>query len=169
MLIAGGTALFLALAIADQWSFFASAWFSPKASQPERQSCPPAAIEAVGRLVNNLPQFYSNPSDPEAFFSSIRLTPTLMGEMVADLSYLSTRDWKQSMELAGYSIVGSRQLPKGRWEVVTDETWSVKIAGEGYETSSETRLRCRYVAGSVEGRWTIGSMSLEPVPDGDGH
>ena len=168
-LVVGGVALFLALAILDQWSFFATAWFgSAKAPSGRSQGPPAGAVGAVESFLAWLPDYYRGASASGDRFRGAPLAEPLRRELATDAAYLGWRGWSQELSMVRHRIVDASPLPKERWEIVTDESWRVRVGGTGGGGEREVALRCRYTVGLLQGRWTIGGWTLEPSPVGVG-
>lgn len=126
-ILAGGFAVFMVLAIADEWSFFSTAWFGKPASagpavDEQQQQAAVGSLRSYLALVSHL---YASDGD-RRFAERIPASPGVVGEMMADIVYLRHNGRYQELVLHGLEVLDVAPLAADRVEVRTKEYWTIR-------------------------------------------
>jgi len=128
-------ALFMVVAVADEWSFFSAAWFGApaetgqKLSEDERR----AAADTVATLLSLMRHYYLSGGDPR-FAERMPASAGLIEELRSDVDYLARNHRVQESELERLVVLSVEPVgePGGaggvdRVEVRTREQWRFRV------------------------------------------
>jgi hypothetical protein len=127
-ILAGGTVLFIAVAVVQEWSLFGKAWFGT----PETEAAMPdgekkAASDTVYRMLKVMEHLYASGGDPR-FAERMPVSKAVLEEIQADLEYLRRNHRRQEMSLDRLEVTGIEAPAANRVQIETRETWSIRIA-----------------------------------------
>jgi hypothetical protein len=154
-----GFAAFMTLAIADEWSYFTSAWFGEEQSQapelPEEEQ--KAAADAVYLTLSLMRHLYASGGDPR-FAERMPAGEGLVEEMMADIDYLARNRRLQNPELLRLEVLSIEPLGEDRVEIASREEWRFALShatgAEAVPPRSQT-LQAKYlVVRSAQG-WRV--------------
>jgi len=137
-ILAGGTALFIAVAVVQEWSQFGPAWFGSaetRATMSEGEK--KAAADTVYQMLTLMEHLYASGGDPR-FAERMPTSEVVRQEIQADLEYLRQNRRRQEMTLDRLEITGIEAPAADRVQIETRETWSVRIAWEGEGAVAES-------------------------------
>jgi len=170
-----GFALFMVLAIVQEWETLSAVWFgeaeqAPTLEEPDRR----AAADTVHVALNLIAHLYDSQGDPR-FADRFPGGSRFLEEIMTDIAYLERNHRRQQMTLDRLEIASVEPLDANRVEVTTREYWQIRTlwitgAGEADPPRAE-RVRGRYLlvrggkGWSVEG-WEV--LAPEPLPTGEG-
>lgn len=145
-----GLVAFIAIAMAQEWRLFASAWFgwqqtAPEMSEEDRRG----AHEAVYRTLAVMAHLYSTEGD-ERFAERIPAGRAVVDEILADVAFVTSRGRVQVPELLRLEIAAVDPLRPGAAEVSTREYWRIRFVRlDGSGRSDPTREQY------LEGRYLV--------------
>lgn len=124
--------LFMAVAVADEWAFFSSAWFG--APSEERQELSEddrrAAADTVATMLSLMRHFYLSGGDPR-FAERLPASAGLIDELRSDVDYLARNHRVQEPELERLVVLSVEAVGDGadldRVEVKTRERWRFRV------------------------------------------
>jgi len=161
-----GTVAFLALAMLQEWRYFASVWFGGEA--------PPAPVSAeeqqdakaiVARALALERHFYASGGDPR-FAERMPVGETLRAEMADDVAYLTKNRRRQQLDLHRLEVAEVRRLDDDHLEVRTREYWTVRtldLAGDRETDPARGEvLDCRYVLTRTGDSWRVDRRESVP-------
>lgn len=163
-LLVGGFAVFMILAIADEWAYFSSAWFGggkvdERGSQPLSAE---GAKEALRAHLGDLERVYARQENAPL----VNAGPEVVGEIDADLHFLRGRRWGQSLELEECLIDGVFFISPARAEIQTRERWKVILHRPAKEEEARrSEVRGRYRMQLNKGQWSV--VNWDALPPGD--
>lgn len=122
----GAFAVFLLLAMSQEWATFSTAWFGGQAEAPalapEQRDAATRALEQFVRVANH---YYASGGDPR-FAERLPASEGVVAEIAADVDYLRKNRRLQDPQLARLEIVSAEALDGGRVELRTREWWYVR-------------------------------------------
>lgn len=126
-ILLGGLAVFMVLAVAQEWGYFATAWFG-RAEAPREASVEDreAAAETVRRTLTLMRHLYQSGGDPR-FVERMPISDLLRDELMADIDYLTRNHRRQDPGLQKLEVASVTPLGAGRFEVRTREFWQIKF------------------------------------------
>jgi len=120
-----GFAVFMVLAIAQEWEFFSSAWFgeseAPVSVDPADRE---QAADTVREMLTLMRHFYSSGGDPR-FAERMPASDGIREEISKDVDYLRRNHRIQDPRLMRLEIVSVEPVDTDRFEVRTREFWQV--------------------------------------------
>ena len=128
-ILLAGTALFMAVAMAQEWDVFASAWRGarPAVSTPvvpaARREAAEAAVQQLHVLSRHL---YASGGDPR-FAERLPVSEQVVQELLADVAYLQHHGLKQESSLVRLDVLEARPLGEEAVELLTKEYWIVRL------------------------------------------
>jgi hypothetical protein len=142
-ILLGGLIVFLTISIAQEWSFFSSAWFG----QPQ---APPALTDEENKEVADtvhltlslMRHLYLSGGDPR-FAERMPASEGMIEEILADVRYLARNRRVQDNELVRLDVLTVEPAGPDRVTVETRERWQVRIQlahGEGGDEPVRTQL-----------------------------
>jgi len=170
-ILAAGLVAFMAIAMAQEWETFASAWFGDGAAasrldEPERK----AAADAVHLVLNLLGHLYASDGDPR-FADRIPAAQGIVDEALADIDYLKRNHRRQEPELLRMEVTGVEELGPERVEISTVEYWVVRtvwITGEGPSDPPRAQVvRARYLVVRGGQGWRVEGWEIDTRPPTD--
>lgn len=161
---------FMLLAVAQEWRFFATAWFGASAPEIELAEGDREAAENSVRLMLSLMRhFYASGGDPR-FAERIPAAAGIVDEMMIDVDYLARNHRRQEPELLKLEIESTEPLGKEQAEIHTKEFWRIRfswIDGSGEsDPPSHQVIRGRYLLVRDGKGWHVEGWELrfEPSP-----
>lgn len=154
-----GLVAFIAIAMAQEWRLFATAWIgleqqAPGMSDEDRR----AAHEAVYRTLTLMAHLYSSGGDPR-FAERIPAGPAVLDEILADVAFVSARGRVEVPDLIRLEIAAVEPLGPGAAEVTTREFWRVRFLWpDGSRESDPAReqfLEGRYLVVKGSRGWEV--------------
>jgi hypothetical protein len=141
-----GLAAFIAVAMVEEWEFFASSWFAAdvETAQPVSEEDRLAATEAVYLTLTLMRHFYVSDGDTR-FAERMPASDGILDEMRTDIEYLARNHRRQDPELKNLEVTDVGPLDPGRVEVRTRELWHTSfpwIGAEGFY--DEPRIEVAY-------------------------
>ena len=172
-ILGGGFLAFMVLAIADEWSFFAEAWFGAEevsiAELSEKEQ--KAAADTVHLSLNLMRHLYLSGGDPR-FADRMPASDGLKEEMLADIVYLGRRHLVQDPELLRMDVMSVEPLGADRVELTTRELWRFRVLraeGGGEVEPPHTRaVEAAYLVTRGGSGWRVESWRLEEPEDPEG-
>jgi hypothetical protein len=168
-ILAGGTAVFLAIAIAQEWQYFSTAWFGApvvrgETSESERK----AASDTVYEMLTLMEHFYGSGGD-RRFAERMPASATVVDEMIEEVQYLGQTHRIQDMSLERLEVTAVEPVREETMEIRTREFWSIQFhqaMGGGRAEAQHPYLLCRkYLLSRGAGGWTVEGWDLsEPEP-----
>jgi hypothetical protein len=126
-ILLGGFAVFMALAMAQEWEVFSSAWFGvrePALEAPEADK--KAASDTVHQVLTLMGHLYASSGDAR-FAERMPASESVTGEIMADIEYLTRNHRRQEMELRRLEIASIQPLSEDAFEIRTREFWNYRI------------------------------------------
>lgn len=173
LIFLGAFAVFMVLAIAEEWEFFAAAWFGaeePPAtlSESERK----AAADTVYLALSLMQHFYATGGDSR-FAERMPVGPAVIEEMRADVEYLRRNRRRQEPSLERLEVSSVEPLGPGRVEIETREWWQIEIlslaGGAPTEPATIQSLFGKYLVVRQDRGWRVEAWDfLEPEAAADG-
>jgi len=168
-ILLGGLVVFIALAIVQEWDYFAKSWFgrSNAAVRPTPEASD-AAAETVRKTLVLMRHLYQSDGDPR-FVERMPLSDALRDELMADIAYLKRNHRRQDPVLQKLEIASVDPLGRDRFEVRTREFWQIKFLSlvDG-RPSDEPRwqiLHGRYLTVRAGAGWRVESWDfVDGVP-----
>ena len=142
-ILGGGLAVFMTLAMVQEWDVFDRAWLgAPKAAPPLPETERKAAADTVYRMLRLMEHLYGSGGDPR-FIERLPASAAVVEEIRADVEYLRQNHRRQEISLDRLDVTAIEARGPDDIEIETRETWSVRIvwAEEGTDTGSEQRQR----------------------------
>jgi hypothetical protein len=137
-ILLAGTACFLALAIAQEWTFFSEAWFGSESDRFEMSAEEQKEVaDAVYQTLALLEHFYASGGDPR-FAERMRASEAFVEEMTTDVQYLGRNHRIQDPSLERLDVIAVEGFGKGRAQVHTRELWKVQYRSAKHEGSIES-------------------------------
>jgi len=170
-ILIGGFIAFMALAIAQEWEFFSSAWFgrsapAPVLSESQRQE----AGQALYLFLQVSSHFYSSGGDPR-FAERLPAGEGVLAELRDDVEYLDRNTRFQDPQLARLEVVAADLIDGGRIELRTREWWHVRTRWLADSTDSDPprvfKSFGRYLLVEEESIWKIAAwepLHEDPAP-----
>lgn len=165
-ILLGGFVIFMLLAIADEWSFFSSAWFG-EADPPQVElddGDRAAAVEAVRLALNLARHLYQSGGDPR-FAERMPVSDGMLAEMLTDIEYLRTSQRLQDPQLRKLEVLEIVVLSRDRVEVRTREFWRhqfVWLDGSGEAEPEEWQiLFARYLVERGPKGWEVQGWEVD--------
>lgn len=163
--LAGGALLFMALAIAQQWDFFASAWFGRAVAAPSlRAEEARAAAETVREFLALVAHLHGSGGDPR-FRERLPASAPVVDELRAELDYLARNRRVQRPVLQRLEVSAVTSASGGRAEVRTRETWTVHTLwaydGRPAEAPRPAVLAVKYLLAPAGSGWRVEAWELD--------
>ncbi len=168
-IVLGGTAIFLAIAIAQEWQYFSAAWFGAPAIRGETPETErKAAADTVYEMLTLMEHFYGSGGD-RRFAERMPASATVVDEMIEDVQYLGRTHRIQDMSLERLEVTAVEPAREGVMEIRTREFWSIQfhqaVGGGGAEPKHPYLLYRKYLLSRGAGGWTVEGWDLsEPEP-----
>lgn len=168
-ILAGGFVLFQVLAIAQEWDYFATAWFGlveePEAlSEEERQE----AAGAVYLTLSLMRHLYASGGDPR-FADRMPASQAVLAEMLSDVEYLERNRRRQDPVLEHLEVLAVDELAPGRVEVRTRERWAVRVlwaeGGTDAEPPRSQLVHGKYLVARRGEEWQVEGWDLTGAPE----
>lgn len=152
-------AAFLALAMAQEWSLFASAWFGDPGGREELPTAErQAATDTVHLLLSLMRHLYLSGGDPR-FAERLPAADGLVEEMLEDVAYLGRNHRVEDPELRSFEVLSVEELEEGRLEVETRELWTFRVlwavSGEEAEPARVRVVYGRYLLERRGAGWQV--------------
>lgn len=168
-ILLGGFVAFMVLAIADEWSFFSSAWFGAgeRRAVLVEEADKAAAVESLRLSLALVGHLYASGGD-ERFAERIPASPAVVAEMMADIVYLRHNGRYHELSLHGLEVLGIDPLSSDRVEIRTKEYWTVRtlFLADGSEADpprGQTAF-ARYRMAREAAGWKIEAWDLDAPP-----
>jgi len=166
-ILLGGFAVFMGLAVLQEWDYFATSWFG-RAETPREASAEDraAAAETVRQALVLMRHLYQSGGDPR-FVERMPVSDALRDELMADVDYLRRNHRRQDPGLQKLEINSVDPLNPDRFEVRTREFWQVKfLSVVSDEPSDEPKWQIvlgRYLVVRAGPGWRVESWDfVEP-------
>jgi hypothetical protein len=164
-ILGGGFVVFMLLAIADEWAFFAGAWFGDgeqsvaELSEAEQK----AAADTVHLTLNLMRHLYVSGGDLR-FADRMPASDGVKEEMLADIVYLGQRHLVEDPELLRLDVMSVEVLAEDRLELRTRELWRFRVmradgAGE-VEPPQNRTVEGAYLVERGGSGWRVESWRL---------
>lgn len=162
--------VFMGVAMAQEWRFFAEAWFGDgdaagALAEAERRE----AADTVVRMLSLMRHLYRSGGDPR-FAERMPASPGLLDELRADVDYLARNHRIQDPELENLVVLAVERLdPQGgeRLEVRTRERWVFRVLwaadGAAAEPPRRRTVEARYVLVPSGTGWRV--EGWQPIVD----
>jgi hypothetical protein len=157
--------VFLALAIIQEFEFFASSWFGsteppPELSEEQRE----AAGDAVYMMLSLMRHLYTSGGDSR-FAERMPASDGIIDEMIADIEYLSRNHRRQDPELKRLQVTAVEPLAEDRVAVRPRELWSFRFlwtirTGESDPPRIQV-LHSRYLVVRDQGGWRVEAWGFD--------
>lgn len=163
-ILAGGTVVFLATAIAQEWQYFSTAWFGAPAvgaetSESERKS----AADTVYEMLTLMEHFYGSGGD-RRFAERMPASATVVNEMIEEVQYLGRTHRIQDMSLERLEVTAVEPVREETMEIHTREFWNIQfhqaVGGGGAEPQHPYLLYRKYLLSRRAGVWTVEGWDL---------
>jgi hypothetical protein len=154
-----GLVAFIAIAMAQEWRLFATAWFGMEAPRSElAEEDRTAAHQAVYRTLSLMEHLYSTGGDTR-FADRIPAGQPVLDEILADVNYVLRNGRIQVPDLLRLEIAAVEPLGADAVEVSTREFWRIRFLWpDGSAESDAPReqfLQGRYLVVRESGGWTV--------------
>ena len=165
-ILLGGFVLFMILAIADEWSFFAAAWFGSEESAEIELSEGDrgAAIESVELMLDLTRHLYMSGGDAR-FGERMPVSDQLLEEMRVDIDYLLSNQRLQDPQLRKLEVLEVSPLAEDRVEIRTREFWQHRflwLDGSGEADPAEWQiLFVRYLVARDASGWRVQGWEID--------
>lgn len=170
-ILLGGSIVFQLLAIAQEWDFFAAAWFGtdgegPSLSLEDRR----AAAAVVDETLTLLQHFYLSGGDAR-FADRMPVSEAFLEEARRDVAYLARNSRIQDPVLEELVVQTVEPAGSGRVRVGTRERWRIReLRAPDGEPLGPPRIQRTYREYRVSRQgsgWRVEGWELEepPVPD----
>ena len=126
-ILLGGFAVFMVLAMAQEWQVFSSSWFGgvePTVEAPEADR--KAASDTVHQVLTLMEHLYASSGDAR-FAERMPASESVIGEIRADIDYLVRNHRRQEMELRRLEIASIDPLSENALEIRTREYWNYRV------------------------------------------
>lgn len=163
LILAVSAALFMGLAILQEWDLFHPFFLGKEAAAAPVPECPPEARKALDQFNTLLPHLYLFGGDPR-FFDRLPASERVKQAIAEDLDYLARTGIVQVMDRREFDVLDQRPLQGGAWEVRTEETWALHYEspkGERFSDDKTWTVVWRYVLHKSVGGWEVAVS--EPV------
>jgi hypothetical protein len=164
-----GLAVFILMAIAEEWDFFYGAWFGPDdealvLADEDRE----AAGEAVYLMLTIMRHLYSSGGDTR-FAERMPASDGIIEEMISDIEYLSRNHRRQDPELKRMEIESVEPLAPDRVEVRTRELWSFRFSWLGRGGDSDPPrievIHSLYLVVRTQSGWRVEGWRFVDPPE----
>ena len=167
-IVAVGVPVFLVLAIAQEWDYFAAAWFGAKSPPLElTEEDRRAAGDAVYLTLSLMRHLYTSGGDPR-FAERMPASDGIIEELQADIAYLSRNHRRQDPELKRLELLSVEPLGEDRVEVGTRELWNFRFAwttGAGESDPARIQvLYSRYLVVRRQDGWRVEAWAFAEPP-----
>lgn len=166
-ILLGGFAAFMALAIVQEWDYFATSWFG-RAQAQRRVSAEDhdAAAETVRQALVLMRHLYQSGGDPR-FVERMPVSDPLRDELMSDIDYLRRNHRRQDPGLLELEVTSVDPLGADRFEVRTREFWQVKffslVSDEPSDEPKWQIVHGRYLVVRAGPGWRVDSWDfVEP-------
>jgi hypothetical protein len=158
-ILAGGLVAFMVLAIADEWDFFAEAWFGAgeaavEVAPEERQ----AATEALYLTLSLMRHLYASGGDPR-FAERMPAAAPVVEEMLSDIAFSRHSHRRQEPVLVELEVTAAEWLAPDRMELATRERWRLRtlwiVGDEDALPPRDEEAHCRYLLAREGGAWRV--------------
>jgi hypothetical protein len=167
----GGFLVFMVLAMAQEWEFFAEAWFGKAETRVELPyEDLVEASDAVRMSLSLMQHFYMSEGDPR-FAERMPVAEWVIDEMRQDIAYLSRNHRLQDAALQQMEILSVEALDEDRVEIETREFWTVRMVqspnGSEADPARSHVAHVSYLLGRTGQGWRVESWGpaspSEPV------
>ena len=163
-IVLAGFAVFMVAAIAQEWSYFASAWFGKGETAAGIE---PADHEAAGETVRQtlalMRHFYSSGGDSR-FAERMPVSDGIREEMMADVAYLSRNHRRQDPVLMRMEVKTVEPVGRDGLEVRTREFWQIHwyslVDGEETDEPHWQVVEGRYLTTRTGRGWRVESWDF---------
>jgi hypothetical protein len=164
-----GLAVFILMAIAEEWDFFYGAWFGPDdealvLADEDRE----AAGEAVYLMLTIMRHLYSSGGDTR-FAERMPASDGIIEEIMSDIEYLSRNHRRQDPELKRMEIESVEPLAPDRVEVRTRELWSFRFSWIGRGGDSDPPrievIHSLYLVVRTQSGWRVEGWRFVDPPE----
>lgn len=122
-ILLGGLLVFIAVALVQEWDFFASSWFGDEESAPTlSEGEQEAAVQAVRQTLTLMGHLYSSGGD-ERFVERMPASESVRAEMLADVRYVKINHRRQEPILQRLEVFSVDVRTDKFVEVRTREFW----------------------------------------------
>jgi hypothetical protein len=133
-----GVAVFMALAITQEWPYFSATWFGSAGSTPppldeEQQRAAVGGLRSYLALMSHL---YASDGD-QRFAERMPASPEVVGEMMADIVYLRHSGRYQELILHGLEVLEVTPLSSDQVEIRTKEHWTIRTLSLGDDSEAD--------------------------------
>lgn len=164
-----GFIVFMVLAVGQEWSFFAQAWFgaAPSVGPVLDEAQQRSAVESVRSYLALVSHLYGSAGDPR-FAERIAASPEVVGEMMADIAYLRRNARYQEMALHGLEVIEVVPVSSDRVQVRTKEYWTIRTRYLADDADADqARAQIQFVTYRLEwegSSWQVQGWSLDDPP-----
>jgi hypothetical protein len=172
ILIAGVLA-FNVIAVTQEWSVFAQAWFGSAPAQPELTDLEKKlASDTVREMLTLMGHFYATGGDPR-FAERMPASSAVMEEMKADVDYLARNHRVQIPSLNRLEVTSVEPVDEEHVEIETRELWIIRLRwGRGSRDSEPPQPSIAYgkylLARGPQGwqvkAWDLSEPDQAPAP-----
>ena len=123
-IVLSGLALFIAVAIVQEWSYFSVAWFGVSEVEetiPDNED-EEQAVGALREALTLMAHMYSSGGDPR-FAERMPVTSEILEEIRGDIAYLKGNRRFQDPRLQQLELLAADPVGAGRLELRTREFW----------------------------------------------
>ena len=121
-IVLAGLAVFIAVAIVQEWDYFSSAWFGIAETPVSQDAGVEPAAGAVRQALTLMAHLYTSGGDPR-FAERMPVTPEILEEIQSDIAYLERNRRRQDSRLQQFELLGGDPAGKDRLELRTREFW----------------------------------------------
>lgn len=169
-ILLGGTAVFMAVAVAQEWRVFGPALLGRGGGPPPLpaadQQASDDAVAAVRAFVTLYGHLHSAGGDPR-FAERLPASPETVQEVLDDIAYLQHRGLAQDHRLAGLEVISVEPRRADSIEVRTKEYWIVASRrvqdGRPAAAAASSVGHYRYLVDRASTGWRVTAWeSVEP-------
>ena len=123
-IVLAGLVLFVVAAVAQEWSYFSSAWFgtSGTAEAVSQDTGQDQALAVLRETLALMAHLVASGGDPR-FAERMAVTPEILEEIRSDIEYLSGNRRFQDSRLQKLELLAAVPAGEGRLELRTREFW----------------------------------------------
>lgn len=154
-----GFAVFMILAVTQEWAFFYDSWFGRDEAPLElAEEDRKASGDAVYLMLSIMRHLYSSGGDTR-FAERMPASDGIIEEMMSDIDYLSANHRRQDPELKRFEIKAVQPLAPDRVEVRTRELWNFRFLWIGRPGESDPPrievIYSRYLVVRTQSGWRV--------------
>ena len=163
-IVGGAFAVFMLLAIAQEWEFFSSAWFGEAVPRTDvTDAAKEEAAAAVRRTLTLMRHYYSSGGDPR-FAERMLVSDGIREELLQDVEYLRRNRRVQDPRLVRMEILSVEGAGRDLYEVQTREFWQFRFLSRADRQPSDEPVwqvnRGRYLVRRGSFGWSVESWEM---------